>query len=31
VHYGFITGLFSSDGLTMEDTTIMRVEPRSVE
>jgi hypothetical protein len=31
VHYGYITGLFPGGGLTMDDTTIMRLEPRSVE
>jgi hypothetical protein len=31
VHYDYITGLFPGGGMTFTDTTIMRIEPRSVE
>jgi Flp pilus assembly protein TadG len=31
VKYDYITGLFPGDGMTFTDTTIMRIEPRTVE
>ena len=31
VKYDFITGLFPGGGMTFDDTTIMRLEPRAIE
>lgn len=31
VRYDYITGLFPGDGLVFEDTTVMRLEPRTIE